>query len=62
MCSLWAASTDAAYVTNASFKSSLVPLQTTLLACEPSERASKETAAGLVVRGITGQPYLAVAK
>ena len=41
---LWAAST--ANVTNASFKSSTVPvpLQTTLLAWEPSERKSKERA------------------
>ena len=43
---LWAAST--ANVTNASFKSSTVPLQTTLLACAPSERKSKDTAAVLV--------------
>ena len=43
-----AASTAAAVanVTNASFKSStVVPLQTILLACEPSERKSKDTAA-----------------
>ena len=46
---LWAASTAAAAnVTNASFKSSTVPLQTTLLACAPSERKSKDTAAVLV--------------
>ena len=46
---LWAASTavTAANVTNASFKSSPVPLQTTLLTCEPSESASKETTAVL---------------
>ena len=37
-----------ANVTNTIFKSSTVPLQTTLLACEPSERKSKETAAVLV--------------
>ena len=39
MFSLWAASTavEAANVTNASFKSSTAPLQTTLLACEPAE-------------------------
>ena len=44
---LGAASTAAAVanVTNASFKSSTVPLQTILLACEPSERKSKDTAA-----------------
>ena len=47
VCLLWAAST-AANVTKASFKSSTVPPQTTLLACEPSERNSKETAAILV--------------
>ena len=48
VCLLWAASTTdaAANVTNASFNS-LVPLQTILLACEPSERKSKETAAVL---------------
>ena len=42
-----AASTAAAIanVTNASFKSSTVPLQTILLACEPSERKSKDMAA-----------------
>ena len=42
-----AASTAAAVanVTNASFKSSTVPLQTILLAYEPSERKSKDTAA-----------------
>ena len=44
---LGAASTAAAVanVTKASFKSSTVPLQTILLACEPSERKSKDTAA-----------------
>ena len=42
---LRAASTADANVTNASFKSSTVPLLTTILACEPSERKSKETAA-----------------
>ena len=44
---LGVASTAAAVanVTNASFKSSTVPLQTILLACEPSERKSKDTAA-----------------
>ena len=47
VCLLWAAST-AANVTKASFKSSTVPPQTTFLACEPSERNSKETAAILV--------------
>ena len=41
-----AATTAKANVTNASFKS--VPLEITLLACEPSERASKETAMVLV--------------
>ena len=45
--SLWTAAATT-NVTNASFKSSTVPLQTTLLACEPSERKSKETAAVLV--------------
>ena len=44
---LWAAST-AANVTNASFKSSTGPLPATLLACEPSEGKSMETAAVLV--------------
>ena len=47
----WGVATTAAAVanvTNASFKSSTVPLQTILLACEPSERKSKETAAVLV--------------
>ena len=41
------ASTAAAVanVTNASVKSSTVPLQTTLLACEPSGRKSKDTVA-----------------
>ena len=45
---LGAASTAAAVanVTKASFKSSTVPLQTILfLACEPSERKSKDMAA-----------------
>ena len=45
---LWAAST-AANVTNARFKSSTVPLQTTLLTCEPSQRKRKEMAAVLVI-------------
>ena len=47
---IWAASTAtaAANVTNTSFKSSTVPLQTTLLACEPSERKRKEMAMVLV--------------
>ena len=49
---LWA--TAATNVTNASFKSSPVPLQTTLLAYEPAEGDNKETAAA--VHGITGQP------
>ena len=42
-----AASTAAAVanVTNASFKSSTIPVQTILLACEPSERKIKDTAA-----------------
>ena len=42
---LGAASTAAAVanVTNASFKSSTVPLQTILFACEPSERKSKDS-------------------
>ena len=46
MCFLVAASTAAAVanVTNTSFKSSTVPLQPTVLACDPLERASKETA------------------
>ena len=43
-CSLWTPST-AANVINASFNSSSVPLQTSLFAYEPSERASKEAAA-----------------
>ena len=37
--------TIVANVTNVSFKSSTVPLQTILLAWEPSERKSKDTAA-----------------
>ena len=44
----WGVATTAAAVanvTNASFKSSTVPLQTIVLACEPSERKSKDTAA-----------------
>ena len=46
----WAdsAAAAAANLTNASFKSSTVPLQTTLLACAPSERKSKEMATVLV--------------
>ena len=44
----WGAASIAAAVanvTNTSFKSSTVPLQTILLAYEPSERKSKDTAA-----------------
>ena len=47
MCFLVAASTAAAVanVTITSFESSTVPLQTIFLACEPSERKSKDMAA-----------------